>query len=30
MIRFDMIKIMGKEDNYIKIVPKLITLLEYD
>lgn len=30
MIRFDMLKIMKREELYIKIVPKLITLLEYD
>ncbi|CAD8066638.1 unnamed protein product [Paramecium sonneborni] len=30
MIRFDMLKIMKRDELYIKIVPKLITLLEYD
>lgn len=30
MIRFDMLKIMKKEELYVNIVPKLISLLEYD
>lgn len=30
MIRFDMLKIMNKQQNYRIIVPKLIKLLEYD
>lgn len=30
MIRFDMLKIMKKDDLYQQIVPKLVSLLEYD